>query len=96
MEVIDTAGQEEFMLFRDTAMAQGDAYLALFAIDSVSSWKELKELRSKIIREHDDDETIPIVIIANKKASSFICPEGISILIIVYVAPSPIRVFVVG
>ena len=55
------------MLFRDTAVAQGDAFLAMFAINSVSSWYSLKELRNKIVRENDDDETVPMVIVANKR-----------------------------
>ena len=69
VEIVDTAGQEEFMLFRDTALAQGDAYLALFAINSVSSWYSLQELRDKIVREHEDEENIPMVIVANKSVS---------------------------
>ena len=70
VEIIDTAGQEEFMLFRDTALAQGDAFLALFAINSISSWYSLQELRDKIVREHDDEEEIPMVIVANKNVRS--------------------------
>lgn len=69
VEVIDTAGQEEFMLFRDSSLAKGDAFLALFAINSVSSWYGLQELRKKIIREHEGDDTIPLVVIANKSVS---------------------------
>ena len=69
VELIDTAGQEEFILFRDAALAQGDAFLAMFAINSVSSWYSLKELRNKIVRENDDDETVPMVIVANKRVS---------------------------
>ena len=58
------------MLFRDTALAQGDAFLALFAINSISSWYSLQELRDKIVREHDDEEaSIPMVIVANKNVS---------------------------
>lgn len=70
VEIVDTAGQEEFMLFRDTALAQGDAYLALFAINSISSWYSLQELRDKIVREHEDEDAIPMVIIANKNVSA--------------------------
>ena len=69
VEIIDTAGQEEFMLFRDTSLSKGDGFLAMFAINSLSSWYSLKQLRAKIVREHDDDETIPMVIIANKTVS---------------------------
>ena len=69
VEVIDTAGQEEFLLFRDSSMAQGDAFLVVFAIDSVSSWQHLKELRSKIVQEKDDQQNIPMVVVANKRVS---------------------------
>ena len=57
------------MLFRDTSLSKGDGFLAMFAINSLSSWYSLKQLRAKIVREHDDDETIPMVIIANKTVS---------------------------
>ena len=69
MEIIDTAGQEEFMLFRDSSMAQGDAFLIMFAIDSPTSWHHLKELRAKIVREKDDDNAIPMVVVANKQVN---------------------------
>ena len=48
-------------------MAKADAFLALFAINSLASFLELKDVIAKIIREHDDDEAIPTVVIANKK-----------------------------
>jgi len=69
VEIIDTAGQEEFMSFRDSSMAHGDAFLALCAINSYSSFIELKVLREKVIREHDGDINVPMVIVANKRVS---------------------------
>ena len=72
MEIFDTAGQEEFMQFRDTSMRQGDAFLLMFAINSISSWVHLKELRTKIVREKEDEtgsSMIPMVIVANKRVS---------------------------
>lgn len=69
MEIIDTAGQEEFMFFRDSSLAKGDAFLALFAINSLSSWYSLQELRKKIIREREGDDMVPLVVIANKSVS---------------------------
>lgn len=70
VEIIDTAGQEEFMSFRNSSLSKGDAFLGLFAIDSISSWYDLQELRTKLLREKDDDHSIPMVIIANKSVSS--------------------------
>ena len=69
VEIIDTAGQEEFMLFRDCSLAKGDAFLALYAVNSDSSWYSLQALRDKIVREFDDNAVIPMVIVANKNVS---------------------------
>lgn len=65
------------MQFRDTSMAQGDAFLLMFAINSLSSWVHLKELRSKIVREKDEDTMIPMVVVGNKRVSSV--SEGVKI-----------------
>jgi len=71
IEIIDTAGQEEFMAFRDCSLSKGDAFLGLFALDSISSWHDLNKLRSKIMRENEDDNSVPFVIIANKCVSQY-------------------------
>ena len=69
MEIVDTAGQEEFSSFRDSSVATGDAFLVLFAINSKSSWHELKDLRSKVIQDRQLSSVIPMVIVANKLVS---------------------------
>lgn len=69
VEIVDTAGQEEFSSFRDSSVATGDAFLVLFAINSTSSWHELKDLRSKIIQDRQLSSVIPMVIVANKLVS---------------------------
>ena len=52
-------------------MVQGDAFLLIFAINSSSSWQHMKELRSKIVAEKDGDETIPMVVVGNKRVTKF-------------------------
>lgn len=69
IEIVDTAGQEEFSSFRDSSLASGDAFLILFAINSQASWNEMKDLRSKII-EDKEVPCIPMVVIGNKRVSS--------------------------
>ena len=71
-EIVDTAGQEEYSSFRDLSVATGDAFLVLFAINSVSGWHELQDLRSKIIQDHQLTSAIPMVIVGNKLVSSSI------------------------
>lgn len=68
VEIVDTAGQDEFADFRNTALAQGDAFLVLFAINSPYSWGEVKQLRERIVLEHEDKDELPMVIVGNKKA----------------------------
>ena len=80
VEIIDTAGQEEYSSFRDSSVATGDAFLVLFAINSTSSWHELKDLRSKIIQDRQQISSIPMVIVANKLVSS-IAQLHISVMI---------------
>jgi len=65
LEIVDTAGQEEFTSFRDSSLSHGDGFLLVFSIISTSSWNELQTLREKIIRVKDSDTT-PMVIIGNK------------------------------
>jgi len=65
LEIVDTAGQEEFTSFRDSSLSHGDGFLLVFSIISNSSWTELQQLREKIIRVKDSDTT-PMVIIGNK------------------------------
>ena len=71
MEIVDTAGQEEFSSFRDSSVATGEAFLVLFAINSASSWHELKDLRSKIIQDRQLTSAIPMIIVGNKLVRYF-------------------------
>ena len=76
VEIIDTAGQDEFADHRNSALAQGDGFLVLFAINSPYSWQELKELRERIVREHEDKGELPMVIVGNKKVGLFLKRTG--------------------
>lgn len=50
---------------RELYMKQGQGFLLVFSITSMSSLQELAELREQIIRIKDD-ENIPLVIVGNK------------------------------
>ncbi|KNC82549.1 hypothetical protein SARC_05162 [Sphaeroforma arctica JP610] len=42
LEIVDTAGQEEFASFRDSSLDYGDGFVLVYSIISSSSWEELK------------------------------------------------------
>ncbi|KAA8647101.1 putative RAS small monomeric GTPase (Rsr1) [Aspergillus tanneri] len=65
LEILDTAGTEQFTAMRELYMKQGQGFLLVFSITSMSSLNELSELREQITRIKDD-EKVPIVIVGNK------------------------------
>ncbi|KAK5998849.1 Ras-related protein RSR1 [Cladobotryum mycophilum] len=65
LEILDTAGTEQFVAMRDLYMKTGQGFLLVFSITSPSSLAELAGLREEIIRIKDD-ENVPMVIVGNK------------------------------
>jgi len=65
LEILDTAGTEQFTAMRELYMKSGQGFLLVFSITSLSSLTELSELREQIIRIKDD-ENVPIVLVGNK------------------------------
>ncbi|KJZ75738.1 Ras-related protein Rap-1b [Hirsutella minnesotensis 3608] len=65
LEILDTAGTEQFVAMRDLYMKTGQGFLLVFSITSPSSLAELASLREEIIRIKDD-ENVPLVIVGNK------------------------------
>ncbi|KAM5468846.1 Ras-related protein rsr1 [Microsporum audouinii] len=60
-----TTATHKAIRFRELYMKQGEGFLLVFSITSMSSLNELQELREQIIRIKDD-EKVPIVIVGNK------------------------------
>ncbi|KAL7953660.1 ras-GTPase RSR1, rap subfamily [Trichoderma compactum] len=65
LEILDTAGTEQFVAMRDLYMKTGQGFLLVFSITSASSLNELEGLREEILRIKDDDN-VPMVIVGNK------------------------------
>ncbi|KAI1263819.1 ras-domain-containing protein [Xylariaceae sp. FL1019] len=65
LEILDTAGTDQFVAMRDLYMKTGQGFLLVFSITSNSSLNEIAGLREEILRIKDD-ANIPIVICGNK------------------------------
>ncbi|OCK85637.1 ras-domain-containing protein [Lepidopterella palustris CBS 459.81] len=65
LEILDTAGTEQFTAMRELYMKTGQGFLLVFSITSMTSLHELAELRDQIIRIKDDMK-VPIVLVGNK------------------------------
>ena len=68
LNIIDTAGQEEFYALRDQYMRSGDGYIIVFSITSVTSFLEVNAIKEQLdmILDVDNNTLIPIILVGNK------------------------------
>lgn len=68
LNIIDTAGQEEFYALRDQYMRSGDGYIIVFSITSVTSFLEVNAIKEQLnmVLDVGDDTIIPIILVGNK------------------------------
>jgi len=65
LDILDTAGQEEYSAMRDQYMRTGQGFLLVYSITSRSSFDEVASFREQIVRVKDADK-VPLVICGNK------------------------------
>lgn len=54
LDILDTAGQEEYSAMRDQYMRTGEGFLCVFAINNTKSFEDIHQYRSVIILAVDD------------------------------------------
>jgi len=65
LDILDTAGQEEFSSMQDQWMRDGKGFLLVYNITSRPTFDEVNSLYDKILRTKDVDK-VPIVLAGNK------------------------------
>ncbi|KAI7904585.1 ras-like protein 1 [Cokeromyces recurvatus] len=65
LDVLDTAGQEEYSAMREQYMRNGEGFLLVYSITSRMSFEEIETFHQQICRVKDRDY-FPMVLIANK------------------------------
>ncbi|KAI5795828.1 ras-related protein RSR1 [Pyronema domesticum] len=65
LEILDTAGTEQFTSMREIYLKSGQGFLLVYSITSLSSFNELAPIRDAILRIKEVDE-VPMVICGNK------------------------------
>ncbi|EGD81385.1 hypothetical protein PTSG_02104 [Salpingoeca rosetta] len=66
LELVDTAGQEEFKSFRDATLDFGEAFIIVFSITDDASYKEATKLVTKVEKLFMDEDVTPILLVGNK------------------------------
>ncbi|KAJ3112825.1 Ras- protein Rap-1b [Phlyctochytrium bullatum] len=65
LEILDTAGTEQFTAMRDLYMKNGQGFVLVYSITSQATFNDLVELREQILRVKDTDR-VPLVLVGNK------------------------------
>ncbi|KAJ5072494.1 ras-like protein [Anaeramoeba ignava] len=65
LDILDTAGQEEYAVIRDTHLRSGDGFLVVFAISSKDSFDEVPNFIEQIQKAKETNE-FPLVLVGNK------------------------------
>lgn len=63
LDILDTAGQEEYSAMRDQYMRTGQGFILVFAITSRSSFDEIASFREQILRVKDKDK-VPMILVS--------------------------------
>lgn len=65
LDILDTAGQEEYSAMRDQYMRGGEGFLLVFDVSSKVSFNELQAFLNQVWQVKDSKE-VPILIVGNK------------------------------
>lgn len=65
LDILDTAGQEEYSAMRDQYMRTGEGFLLVFAVNNAKSFEDISMYREQIKRVKDADY-VPMVLVGNK------------------------------
>ncbi|KAI9354407.1 ras-like protein 3 [Pilaira anomala] len=65
LDILDTAGQEEYSAMREQYMRNGEGFILVYSITSMQSFDEVRKLYDQIARVKDFD-SFPVILIGNK------------------------------
>ncbi|SCV72581.1 BQ2448_4118 [Microbotryum intermedium] len=65
LEILDTAGQEEYTALRDQWIREGEGFVLVYSITARATFERIERFRHQITRVKDS-ETIPVVLVGNK------------------------------
>ncbi|PWN46749.1 putative small G-protein Ras2 [Violaceomyces palustris] len=67
LEVLDTAGQEEYTALRDQWIREGEGFLLVYSISARATFERVERFRNQISRVKDQEpHTVPIMLVGNK------------------------------
>jgi len=65
IDILDTAGQEDYAAIRDNYFRSGEGFLCVFSITDTDSFQSTQDFREQILRVKGD-ESVPFLLVGNK------------------------------
>ncbi|CAL4157882.1 unnamed protein product [Meganyctiphanes norvegica] len=65
LDVLDTAGQEEFSAMREQYMRKGDGFMLVYSVTDKQSYENIPHFHTQVLRVKDRD-AYPMLLVANK------------------------------
>merc|ERR1712137_569419 len=65
LDILDTAGQEEFAAIRDSHIREGLGFIIVYSVTSRESFKEVNNTRDRVLKVKDKD-SYPMILLGNK------------------------------
>ena len=66
VDILDTAGQEDYSAIRDNYYRSGEGFICAFSITDTESFEATNEFREQILRVKNSDTSIPFILVGNK------------------------------
>ena len=66
IDILDTAGQEDYAAIRDNYFRSGEGFLCVFSITEDDSFQSTQEFREQILRVKGGDESIPFILVRSR------------------------------
>ncbi|XP_022699727.1 ras-related protein Rap-2b-like isoform X2 [Varroa jacobsoni] len=65
LEILDTAGTEQFASMRDLYIKNGQGFVVVYSITSHQTFQDIKNMREQIMRVKNSD-SVPVLLVGNK------------------------------
>jgi Ras-related protein Rap-2C len=65
LEILDTAGTEQFASMRDLYIKNGHGFLVIYSVTSLQTFQDIKTMKEQIMRVKATDK-VPLLLVGNK------------------------------
>lgn len=66
LEILDTAGTEQFASMRDLYIKNGQGFAVVYSITNHQTFQDVRSMKDQIVRVKGGNERVPVLLVGNK------------------------------